>query len=592
MNRQNNLIKHTPLTTSFEKANNIVDVLRNHSLHIGDKKAAIFVQNPNKNDDTSISYCDLDLKAQRIALWLQAQFPIGSRILLLYTVSLNFAVSFFGCLYAGMIAVPAPVPGKYRHQQYRVKKIAEDADVSAIFADSADIDNVKSWAKMENLDRVYCLATDIFEFESSKSWKMPFINKDTLALLQYTSGSTGEPKGVMISHHNLLQNVASFRRGIGFTCETRFGGWIPLYHDMGLIAQLLPALFLGSTYVMMKPITFLKRPHFWLQMLDKYRIHHSCAPNFAFDYCIQRITAQQIADLDLSCWKFIINGSEPIQASTMKTFVNRFASAGVKEEFLCPCYGMAESTVYISGYSSRRPVISCANVNYLEQNKFKPATLSESGRDLVSCGVPLDYDVRIVDPQTLKVLKSGEIGEIWLKGESVSRGYWNNQLATDKTFKGCTSDGDGNYLKTGDLGFQWHEELYVTGRIKEVIIINGRNHYPQDIEHEIRLRHPELRSRFGAVFSIPSSQEGEKLIVTHDLQGSYDQKSMYELAISIKITIQEEFGLKVSGIIFLKPGSVLRTTSGKIQRTAMRQLFIANALVPLYRHLDPEIQNL
>jgi len=580
------------VVVDFENAASVVDVIQQHLLSLQNKEAVMFVRNPNRESETtSLSYYQVDSEARRIANWLQEQFPGGERILLLYPVGLEFVTAFFGCLYAGMVAVPAPLPGQYHHNKQRVKAIAKNADISAVFTDSTNLPVVLAWAEAENLEQFQYIATDQEDFGNPNAWTKPPLSRETLLLLQYTSGSTGEPKGVMITHGNLLHNVASFRQALGFTEQTRFGGWIPLFHDMGLMAQLLPALFLGSTCVLMTPNTFVMRPHLWLTMIDKYNIQYSAAPNFAFDLCCQRVTDGQIAELDLSRWEFATNGSEPVQASTLIAFAKRFAAAGFREEALCPCYGMAEATVFISGCGHRPPIINHIDSDFLAQHKFKLAEQGQPERNIVSCGIPRGCEVRIVDLETCEVLPAGRVGEIWLRGDSISRGYWHNERATRATFQASTTDGEEGYLRTGDLGIRDGEELYVTGRIKEILIVHGRNLYPQDIEHEIRRQHSELSNRFGAVFTV-SVEEEEAVIVTHEIRGNFEEEQLREITSSIKTGILREFGLRVLGVVLIRSGSVRRTTSGKIQRTAMRELFLANALPVIYEELAPQVQNI
>ncbi|RYZ42010.1 MAG: fatty acyl-AMP ligase [Myxococcaceae bacterium] len=577
---------------AFEHAPHITDLLREHARTRPDQEAVTLVRDLDRADgSTTFSYQRLDAEARRLAAWLQARFPEGERILLLYPVGVDFVAGFFGCLYAGMIAVPAPLPGQYAHQRRRVQSIARDAGVRAVFTDSVHVAAVTEWAQAEGLDAVTVLATDVPGTGDADAWRMPPTSRDTLVLLQYTSGSTGDPKGVMVSHHNLLHNVASFQRALGFTDRTRFGGWIPLYHDMGLMAQLLPALFLGSACVLMTPNAFVMRPHLWLRMIDKHDIGYSAAPNFAFELCRRRVSDAQLAGMDLSRWEFAANGSEPVQASTLRAFAQRFAAAGFRESALCPCYGMAEATVFVSGRAHRAPVVHRVVAEALERHEYRVASEGQHARELVSCGVPEGYDVRVVDPTTRATRAPGNVGEIWLKGDSVSRGYWNNPGATSANFGAVTAEGEAGYLRTGDLGLMLEGEVYVTGRIKEMLITHGRNLYPQDLEHELRAQHPELATRFGAVFTVSPPDEEESVVVTHEVKGRFDTEAFQQLATRIKNTVSREFGIRVGGVVLLKPGSVQRTTSGKIQRAAMRRLFLANALPALHEELDAQVSH-
>ena len=577
---------------SFERAENIVEVICQHAISYPNQEAVILVMDSEDSQSISLSYSQLDVNARNIASWLQKHFSEGERILLLYPVGLNFVSAFLGCLYAGMVAVPAPLPGKFRHQQERIKTIARNANVVAMLTDSNNYNSLKMWMELENIEDIICSATDKIELIQSKAWVQPPISRNTLALLQYTSGSTGEPKGVMITHHNLLYNVSSFKRGLGFTRQTRFGSWVPLYHDMGLIAQLLPALFLGSTYVMMSPSSFLKRPYQWLQMIDKFKVNHTVAPNFAFDLCTRRVQDEQLAKLDISHLKYIINGSEPIQSVTIHDFAKRFAIAGLKIEAICPCYGMAEATVFISGFTPRVPVVKSVDSYLLQKNKFVLAKEDQVQRKLVSCGIPIDYDVKIVNPDTFEVLPVDTLGEIWLRGESISCGYWRNEQATNTVFKLTTAEGDRGYFRTGDIGVLHQGELYIAGRIKEIFIVNGRNVYPHDIEHEIRLNHPELKGRPSAVFNISTQNNEEAIVVTQEIQGVFTNDFLQILTIKIKETVLREFGIQISAVLLVQSGSVHRTTSGKIQRSTMRECFLAETLPIIYENISSPLNNL
>ncbi|GGO10215.1 polyketide synthase [Microbispora rosea subsp. aerata] len=546
-------------------------VISEHARSTPERTALIFVDDVERADGaTQWSYAQLDAEARRIGAWLRARFSAGDRVLLLYPTGLDFAAAFVGCLYTGTVAVPAPLPGRYRHERARVRSIAENAAVSAILTDNEHLPVVAEWAEAEGLTGIPLLATDSADLVDPGDWTPENLNHETLAMLQYTSGSTGEPKGVMLTHGNILHNVDGQRRACSITQDTRLGGWIPLYHDMGLLGQLMPALLLGATCVLMRPSAFLLRPHHWLWLIDKYDIDLSAAPDFAYELCCARITEEQVIGLDLSRWRFSADGAEPINAATMDMFAKRFAPVGLRDDVLCPCYGMAESTVYVSGEAYRKAVVTTVDPDELEQHRFVP---SETGTDLVSCGTPRDHDVLIADPRTGEVLPPGVVGEIWLRGPSVSKSYWRNDAANERAF---TPSG---YVRTGDLGTLHEGELYVTGRLDEVINVCGRYLYPQDIERELRARHPELGSA-GAVFavSLPEAGSEDLVIVTHEINGRQSEARLRQLAVQIRQTVARRFGIHVDGVALLRRGGVRRTTSGKIQRAEMRRLFLDGEL--------------
>ncbi|MFJ4818358.1 fatty acyl-AMP ligase [Streptomyces sp. NPDC088801] len=556
-----------------------------------DDPAVIFVRDPDSPDgDETWSYARLDHEARKIAGWLQERYAPGDRVLLLYPESLEFAAAFVGCLYAGMVAVPSSLPGQYSHQRRRVDSIVENATVAAVLTSEAVAASVLDWAASDPGREITCAITDgpDFTVAHAEAWQVPDVDQNTLALLQYTSGSTSDPKGVMVHHGNLLHNSAALSSAFGLDRTTRFGSWIPQYHDMGLLAILLPPLLLGGSCVLMSPTTFLKRPHRWLRMIDKYQVNWSAAPNFAYELCARQITDEQLAELDLSCWRFAANGSEPVQASTLTAFAKRFAPAGFRSDTMAPCYGMAEATVFISGTGPRELAVTRVDETLLEQHEFRPVGEGRPGRDVVSCGKAEEYTVRIVDPASREVLPAGRVGEIWLRGPSVAQGYWGREDATVETFGVSTLAGDTGYVRTGDLGTLHDDEIYVTGRLKEMLILRGRNIYPQDVEHALRRLHPELVGLFGAAFAVPvAGADGtteEQLVVVHEVRGSVGADELPRLAARIRGGIARDFSVRPAAVALVRRGAVLRTTSGKIQRAAMRAQYL-NGLMES-RHLD------
>ncbi|WP_344174257.1 fatty acyl-AMP ligase [Pilimelia columellifera] len=554
-------------------------------------EALIWVADPEEQRDERLTFAELDLRARAVAAWLQQRMPVGSRVLLLNS-PVRFVVGFLGCLYAGMVAVPAPLPGRYQHEQRRVRTIASDAQVSAVLTETAQLGVVREFAANGPLAAVEVLATDSIPDSDATAWRLPGVNRNSLALLQYTSGSTGDPKGVMVTHGNLLHNSASLLKGLQIPASIRFGGWAPQYHDMGLMAQVLPALFGGSTCVLMDPTTFLKRPVAWLRMIDRYDIGWSPAPNFAYDYCVERTTDEQMRGLDLSRWRYAANGSEPVRVETMRKFAETFAEAGFSATACCPCYGLAEATVFVSGAPPRALSVTRFDAAELVEHRARPAHGAAAARELPSNGAATTYDLRIVDPATRDVLEPGQIGEIWLRGPSVAEGYWRQPGATAAVFGAVTSQGDGAYLRTGDLGTVHDGELYVTGRLKEVVIMRGRNLYPQDVEHELRSQHKELGA-VGAVFSLPASDGAadDVLVAVHEVRNPRDQAGLARLAADMRRTLSQEFGVGASGVILVRRGGVRRTTSGKTERTAMAELVRSGQLAAEFVDVDPRYQD-
>ncbi|MFD3973415.1 fatty acyl-AMP ligase [Streptomyces cyaneofuscatus] len=554
--------------------------------------AVVFVRDPASPGPESHerwSYERLDHEARRIAGRLQELCTPGDRVLLLYPESLQFAAAFVGCLYAGVVAVPSSLPGAYAHQRRRVDSIARSATVSVVLTSEAVAPSVLDWAAASDTAPA-CLVTDGPELTDAHAdaWVMSeAVTHDDLALLQFTSGSTSDPKGVMVTQGNLLHNSDGLSRAFGLDRTTRFGSWIPQYHDMGLLGILLPPLLLGGSCVLMSPTSFLKRPYWWLKVIDDYGITWSAGPNFAYELCARQITDEQLATLDLSRWRYAANGSEPIQASTLTAFSERFEPAGFRADAMLPCYGMAEATVFVSGTGPRELTVTRVDEAALEEHAFSPVDADRPGRPVVSCGAALDYDVAVVDPATLAALPAGRVGELWLRGPSVARGYWDRPEATAATFGARTAQGDGGYVRSGDLGTVHDGDLYVTGRIKELIILRGRNIYPQDIEHFMRAGHEDLVGLFGAAFLVPvrtdDGEVDEQLVVVHEVRGGVRSDALGPLAERIRADITRAFSVRPGAVALVRRGAVLRTTSGKIQRAAMRELFLAGGLSA--RHL-------
>ncbi|WP_433125151.1 fatty acyl-AMP ligase [Micromonospora sp. CA-240977] len=567
-------------------AANMTSVLAELARTIPDRDSVVYVDDPfgdADNRDPRLSYLELDAAARQLAARLREHLVPGDRALLLYPSGLDFPVALFACLYAGVIAVPAPVPGRYRHERLRLAGVARNAGARLVLTDAESRQLVEQWLDAEELTELTVLdsaATADAQPAPDDTW--PVATHRTPALLQYTSGSTAAPKGVRISHGNLLRNVDTIARTFPVREGRRYAGWIPLFHDMGLVGLMLTGILTGRSMVLMPPSGFLRRPHLWLRTISRYQVGASAAPDFAYDLCVRRIKDEHLDGVDLSCWSYAINGSEPVRAATLRAFNSRFASVGLSPHTVVPCFGMAEATLLVSGTAHRTVRTVHADAAALELHEFLPAG-DGPVRELVSCGAPRDIEVRVVDPSTHTVLPEGRIGELWLNGATVADGYWNDETATARSF-GAMLDGR-RYLRTGDLGFLLDGELYVTGRIKDVLVIKGRNLYPQDLEQTLRAEHSELSGSVGAAFLVPAANGAdaeEELVVTHEVRGRLDGERLSSLAVDIRQTVAREFGLSVAHVALLRPGGVSRTTSGKIQRAAVRQLFLNGELASIY----------
>ncbi|WP_283133379.1 fatty acyl-AMP ligase [Rhizohabitans arisaemae] len=555
-----------------------MEVARHRVAAHGDSEALRFLAG---TESVSLTYAELDDAARRTAVYLRGRLPVsggsGERVLLLYPAGVDFAAGFLGSLYAGAVAVPAPMPEGHRSHVDRLRRIIADSGARVVLTDRADVEEIASAFG----GAVTVQGTDDLADVDPGDWRAPELSGDSLALLQYTSGSTNDPKGVMVTHANLLHNIAKIHRELDITHRTAFAGWLPFFHDMGLIGQLLTPLLAGGRLVFMSPIAFVKRPHLWLKAIHDHGADIAVGPDFGYDLCVRRVTDTQAAGLDLSRWTAALNGSEPISARTLRRFAERFAPAGLRPEALHPCYGLAEASLYVTGdRRGRLPVIRRVDPDELELGRFVPVgPETVYGRELVGSGVVGDYDLLIVDPGSGEPLPDGRVGEIWLRGGSVARGYWRNARATRETFRNTASGGQTGYLRTGDLGVVHEGELYVTGRLKDLIIVHGRNLYPQDIEAAVRAVHPALAAGAGAVFQMPEPEQ-ELVVVQEAKARELGDTTAEELIARIKREIGREFGVGVAQVVLVRSGQVPRTTSGKVQRSLTRGLLLTGSLEP------------
>ncbi|WP_330241002.1 fatty acyl-AMP ligase [Streptomyces sp. NBC_00525] len=525
------------------------------------------------------TYAGLLQDAQGVAAALSARYPAGSRILIVHESGVSFATAFLGCLLAGLVAVPAPSPAGYRRQQSRLAGIVRHSGAHAVLCDASHRPDVADWLADNGLAGTDLLVPESFPASGDRvPASVSAARAEDPAYLQYTSGSTGRPKGVIITHRNLMSNVAHFAACVDAGEGTRCGGWLPMYHDFGLIAHLAVPLFLGGTSVLMAPSVFLRHPVRWLTAVDRYDLHLSGGPDFAYDLCLRKITDEQIAALDLSRWRHAVNGSEPIRASVLAAFTDRFAAAGFRPEAMSPGYGLAETTLAATlSPRGERPVVTQVDAGALARHRFVPLTGTAAGdagavRRVVASGFWSSERGVVVDPHTAAVVPDGHVGEIWVRGASVSPGYWNDPEATAGVFDAVTADGTGGFLRTGDLGSVWDGQLYVTGRIKEMLIAHGRKLYPQDIEDVVRTAHPSLAAGVGAAFRLEESgpETPDEIAVVQECRGGLiGSEGAEAVAGAVRRRVREEFAVALAAVVLVRPGTVERTTSGKIQRGAM-----------------------
>lgn len=529
-----------------------------------------------------ITYQELDRQARAIASQLQSLNATGSRALLLYPPGLEFIAAFFGCLYAGVVAVPAYPPRRNQNMS-RLQAILASSQATLALTTTPLFSYIESrFTEEPALAQLRWLTTDNIARDQTAAWQQPDVNPDTLAFLQYTSGSTGTPKGVMVSHGNLLHNCALIHQSFADTPNSRGVSWLPPYHDMGLIGGVLQPLYVGAPMVLMSAIMFIQKPLRWLQAISQYQATTSGGPNFAYDLCIDKITPEQRASLDLSSWEVAFTGAEPVRAETLEQFAATFADCGFRREAFHPCYGMAETTLIVSGgLRNAAPVIRQVDGIALERNQVVTATgKQEITRTIVGCGQNLlDQKVAIADPQSLTLRPPNQVGEIWVSGASVAQGYWQRPEETEQTFHAYLADtGDGPFLRTGDLGFLQDGELFITGRMKDVIIIRGQNHYPQDIELTVEKSHPALRVGCGAAFAVEVKGK-ERLVIVQEVERSYLRKlNVNEVVDSISKAVAAQHALQVYATVLVKTSSIPKTSSGKIQRHACRSGFLTGTL--------------
>lgn len=578
-----------------QELSTLVELLRwRASLH--PYRQVFSFQADGEEKQLELTYGELDRHARALAVQLLEQGNSGERVLLLYAPGLDYIIAFFGCLYAGMIAVPVypPHPARMERTLPRLLSIIRNARPT-IALTTSDIHAMIGMMLPVTPDfaNMRWLATDAIPEALAYQWQQPSFNGDSLVFLQYTSGSTGTPRGVMLSHSNLLANLMFFHARMELTPEARGVFWLPFYHDMGLIGGVLGSVYTGLSATLMSPIAFLQRPLRWLQTISRVRATISGGPNFAYDLCVSKIKPDQRATLDLSSWTVAFNGAEPVRAETLKRFTAAFAPYGFRPEAFYPCYGLAEATLFVSGGKpAAQPIVCSFSMSDLERNQVRPADDEQGGRALVSCGaITADQIIRIVDPETHTLCKPDEIGEIWVAGQSVAQGYWERPEETEYAFRATiANNAEGPFLRTGDLGFLHEGELFVTGRMKDLIIIRGLNHYPQDIELTTERSHAAIRTGCIAAFAIDANSE-ERLVIVAEVNQHYSPAQLsaggdtnasddHVTAITqcIRQAVAKGHDLQAHEIVLIKAGSIPKTSSGKLQRYACRNAFLERRL--------------
>ncbi|MEV0523450.1 aminotransferase class I/II-fold pyridoxal phosphate-dependent enzyme [Streptomyces sp. NPDC050439] len=523
------------------------------------------------------TYRELDLRARAVAVALQRENLGGKPVLLLHPPGLDYIAAFFGCLYAGALAVPAYPPNRARSGQTltRLAAVAQDSGATHALTTRAVRETalgLLATSAPAGLDDLCWLVSEELDTAQAHRWQDPGSTADSLAFLQYTSGSTSTPKGVMVGNGNLVRNLRSIHLRLGHDEDSALVSWLPPYHDMGLIGGILTPLYSGIPAHLMSPLTFVQRPLTWLETLSRTGASTSIAPNFGFEQCLRRIPPEQRAGLDLSRWRVAVNGAEPVQADTLDRFAAAFASCGFHRDALMPCYGLAEATLLVSGVGQGDTLsVDGFDASALESGVADPAgPQSTRISRVVGCGTPVDsVAVAVVDTDTHRRAADGRMGEIWVAGPSVGHGYWRNPEATAETFEARLHDEPTTaWLRTGDLGFLRDGELFVAGRIKDVIIVQGRNLYPHDIERTAEEATDAVRPGNCAAFGIPTPS-GEQLVLACEISARRTDEPTEVLA-RLRARIAEEHEVAPHAVLLLKPSTIPVTTSGKIQRRATR----------------------
>ena len=538
---------------------------------------------------TQRSFSELLNRVKAVSVILQARAKPGSKVVLTYDPGLSFVEAILACFACGVVAVPIPTIQNVRSVS-RFKAVINDAGCHLVLTDANVMVKVKRIAPtlFEELPNVDWIQTDVIAANVNDSaanavdYQPTDIAPDALAFLQYTSGSTGVPKGVMVGHNNIMSNQATIKQAFNHDHSERVVGWLPAYHDMGLIGNIFQTLYLGAHSILFAPMTFLMSPISWLRAVSEWKGTTSGAPSFAYELCTKRITDEEMYGLDLSSWKVAFNGAEPVRADVIDSFAKRFSAIGFRKESFYPCYGMAESTLFVSGGVPGQ----ASTVLSLDKDRLKLNEVVEvpgSSYRQVSCGsASSEHAVAIASTDHEgQLLPDGQVGEIWVSGASVAQGYWNNPDLTEATFQARAADGTGPYLRTGDLGFLRRNELFITGRIKDIIIVRGQNHYPTDIEATLT-QNDELWLREGcaAVFTIEKGVT--RLVAVAEIQRTQlrqvSEAALKEISARARKAVSDQHGLQLYDFVLIRPATLSKTSSGKIQRTLCRSQYESGLL--------------
>ncbi len=566
--------------TSENALSSVCELLWRKAFEHARKPAFRFLRD-GEDDEVVLSYGELQRRAMAIGGRLQGMIAAGERVLLLYPPGLEFVEAFFGCLYAGALAVPAYPPRPHRPSP-RLEAIIADARPALVLStERLHSQGLKAFVQVPQLLALPWLNVEQVDDELASAWNDPQSDPSTLAFLQYTSGSTASPKGVMVSHGNLLHNLAFVRKAFQLRSDGWGVFWLPLHHDMGLVGGMLQTLHAGGASTLLSPVDFLHSPKRWLRAISRTRAIISGGPDFAYDYCVAKIPPEARRDLDLSSWEVAFTGAEPVRSETIERFTAAFAGCGFRKEAFYPCYGLAEATLMVAGGRKKEPpYVVRVRRSALKSNRVEIAEAGDTDTcDLVSCGHDVDdQHVAIVDPSTRRSCAGDRVGEIWVSGRSVAQGYFNAPAASESTFRArMVGNANAPYLRTGDLGFLRDGELFVTGRLKDLIVIRGQNYYPQDIERSTQQSHPGLRPGGSAAFSVEIAGS-EQVVVAAEVERRQRDLDPDELIVAIREAVAADHEIELYAVVLLKTGALPKTSSGKVRRHACREDFLADCL--------------
>ncbi len=559
----------------------LVDALRSWADARPDTPALTFLEDGERAGQ-SYTFAELDRRCRAVAARLQEAGAEGQRVLIVYPQSTEYALSYLGCLYAG--AVPAPVPWPSRTRVHRtagrLRAVAEDAEAAFVLA-PPDYDQLYREMALDAMSgfRAWLRVEDWPGDEAAGRWRPPGVGGGGLALLQYTSGSTGRPKGVMITHENLLHQAAVHGEGFGCGEDSTTVTWVPLFHDMGLIGMLVSPYVWGAGVVMMSPEAFVARPVRWLRAIAAYGARHSTAPNFAFELCVRKVGEEERGGLDLSNWSVAINAAEPVRARTIDSFVETYEPYGFRREAMRPTWGLAEATLYMTTapYRGERSTLTVRETA-LAAGRVEPVERGAPGSvTLVSNGPALpEHTVLVVDPRTGRRCAPEEVGEIWVSGPCVSQGYWQRPDESEETMRNRVEGRAEPFLRTGDLGIEWDGEIFIGGRMKDLIIAHGQNYFPQDVEEIVDLTDPALRPGCGAAFAVELGDR-EFAVVVQEVRRARppDDDALLE---RVRLAVAEAFDLLLDAVFLIEQNAIPKTSSGKIQRRGTREALLAGAL--------------